>query len=91
MDINVRGLFNLLAESLKPGLMTNASAFVHVGSEYSVHGSKGTAIYAASKHASLGMIKSAAADAGHNGTRVVAVLPCVVNSIAPLESTSEQD
>ncbi|KAF7537051.1 hypothetical protein G7054_g4041 [Neopestalotiopsis clavispora] len=77
MDVNLRGLFNILAESMRPGVMNRPGAIVAVGSEYSFRGSKGCSLYAASKHGLLGMVKSVAqeAGAGPDGIRVNAVLP----------------
>ncbi|KAI8213065.1 hypothetical protein K4K52_006382 [Colletotrichum sp. SAR 10_76] len=31
VDLNIKGAFNFLAESLKPGVLTNGGSFVHVG------------------------------------------------------------
>ncbi|KPM41370.1 hypothetical protein AK830_g5192 [Neonectria ditissima] len=77
MDINLRGLFHIFAESLKPGILSHASSIVHVGSEYSLRGARGAALYSATKHGCLGMVKSVALECGksNNCVRINAVLP----------------
>ena len=77
MNVNMRGLFNIFGETLKPGIIDRPGSIVHVGSEYSLRGGNGSALYSAAKHGCLGMVKSAAleAGAGHDGVRINAVLP----------------
>lgn len=74
MDLNVRGAFNVLAESLKPEVLSHGGSFVHIGSMFSLQGFLRGAVFAASKHASLGMVKSAAKEVGDRA-RVNCVLP----------------
>ncbi|KAE8167722.1 oxidoreductase [Aspergillus tamarii] len=75
MDINVRGIFNTLSEALKPGLLEEPGSIVHAASMYSERGFAKGSIYSASKHACIGLVKSAAIEAGKRGIRVNAVLP----------------
>ncbi|KAE8329831.1 oxidoreductase [Aspergillus sergii] len=75
MDINVRGIFNILSEALKPGLLQEPGSIVHAASMYSERGFAKGSIYSASKHACIGLVKSAAIEAGKRGIRVNAVLP----------------
>lgn len=76
MDINVKGLFNVLSVSLRPGFLEDNSSVVHIGSMFSMQGFKNGAVFAASKHAALGMVRSTAKKT--NGkTRVNCILPCV--------------
>ncbi|KAE8420151.1 oxidoreductase [Aspergillus pseudocaelatus] len=75
MDINVRGVFNILSEVLKPGLLQEPGSIVHAASMYSERGFAKGSIYSASKHACIGLVKSAAIEAGKRGIRVNAVLP----------------
>lgn len=76
MDINVKGLFNVLSVSLRPGFLEDNSSVVHIGSMFSMQGFKNGAVFAASKHAALGMVRSTAKET--NGkTRVNCVLPYV--------------
>lgn len=77
MDVNVKGLFNVLSTSLSPGFLEDSSSIVHVGSMFSLQGFKNGAVFAASKHAALGMVRSAAKET--NGrTRVNCILPYVL-------------
>ena len=74
MDVNVRASFNVLSECLRPGAMNFGASFVNVGSMFSLQGFIKGAVYAASKHALLGMSRSAAKDVGERAT-VNVVLP----------------
>jgi NAD(P)-dependent dehydrogenase (short-subunit alcohol dehydrogenase family) len=75
MNINVRGIFNFLSEALEPGLLTEPGSIVHAASMFSERGFAKGSIYSASKHAGIGMVKSAAIEAGKRGIRVNAVMP----------------
>lgn len=75
MDANARGIFNALAEGLVPGLMEEPGSIVNVGSMFSERGFKKAAPYATSKHAVIGLTKTAAIEAGPRAIRVNAVLP----------------
>lgn len=75
MDSNARGVFNALAEGLVPGLLTTPGSIVNVGSIYSARGFKKGAPYSCSKHAMIGLTKTAAIEAGPRGIRINAVLP----------------
>ncbi|KAF6803953.1 short-chain dehydrogenase/reductase family Oxidoreductase [Colletotrichum sojae] len=79
MNLNVRGAFNVLAESLKSGLLSHGGSFVHVGSMFSLQGFLRGAVFAASKHASLGMVRSAAKEVGDRA-RVNCVLPGAIDT-----------
>lgn len=76
MDINVKGLFNVLSTCLQPGLLEDNSSVVHIGSIFSVQGFRNGAIFAASKHAALGMVRSAAKETDGK-IRVNCILPYV--------------
>ncbi|CAI4215877.1 unnamed protein product [Parascedosporium putredinis] len=77
MDANARSVFNTLAEGLVPGFMETPGSIVNVGSMYSVRGFKNAAPYCGSKHAMIGLTKTAAIEAGEGGIRVNALLPNV--------------
>ncbi|PRP84055.1 oxidoreductase, short chain dehydrogenase/reductase family superfamily [Planoprotostelium fungivorum] len=78
-DLNVRGLFQVLRESLQPGVLREKASVIHIGSQFSLQGFKNGAIFAASKHAALGMVKSAAKETGGR-IRVNCVLPGAVDT-----------
>jgi NAD(P)-dependent dehydrogenase (short-subunit alcohol dehydrogenase family) len=75
MDVNVRGTFNFLAESLKPGFLESNASIVNIGSTASQRGIKNGAPYSTSKHAVVGLTKSVAQEVGPRGIRVNIVLP----------------
>lgn len=80
MDVNVRGSFNFVAESMVPGFLEPESSIVNVGSVASKRGYVKGAIYPISKHAVIGLTKSAAMEGGPRTIRVNAVLPYVAYS-----------
>lgn len=81
LDLNVKGLYHVLAETLQPGvLQEQGGSVVHVGSMFSERGFKGGAVFAASKAAAMGMVKSAALEVAERGVRVNAVLPGAVDT-----------
>lgn len=75
MDINVKGIFNLLSEAFQPGVLRGPASIVHVGSMFSERGFAKGAVYSASKHAIVGLVKSAAIEGGQRGIRVNVVMP----------------
>ncbi|TIA57193.1 hypothetical protein D6C77_06361 [Aureobasidium pullulans] len=75
MDINCRGVFHVLAESMTPGVLEEPASFVHVSSMYGERGFPKGSIYSASKHAGIGIVKSAALEVAKRGIRVNVVLP----------------
>lgn len=75
MDVNVRGIFNILAEGLKPGVLEEPGSVVHITSMFSERGFPKGSVFAASKHAAIGLVKSAAFEVGDRFIRVNAVLP----------------
>ncbi|KAF9877995.1 hypothetical protein CkaCkLH20_04571 [Colletotrichum karsti] len=78
-NLNVRGAFNVFAETLKPGVLAHGGSFVQVGSMFSLQGFLRGAVFAASKHASLGMVRSAAKEVGDRA-RVNCVLPGAIDT-----------
>lgn len=75
MDVNVKGVFNLLSEALKPGFLQEPGSIVHAASMFSERGFSKGSVYSTSKHAGVGMVKSAAIEAGKRGIRVNVVMP----------------
>lgn len=77
MDVNVRSAFNLISEGMKPGLLSEPGSIVHTGSMFSERGFAKGAVYSASKHAGVGLVKSAAIEGGRRGIRVNMITPYV--------------
>ncbi|EWZ40892.1 hypothetical protein BFJ70_g2964 [Fusarium oxysporum] len=80
MDINTRGAFNVLSETLRPGVMEEPGSVVHVSSMYGERAFPKGSIYSASKHAGIGLAKSAAVEAAKRGIRVNIVTPGPINT-----------
>jgi 3alpha(or 20beta)-hydroxysteroid dehydrogenase len=73
--VNVRGVF-LGLKFVLPGMIARGSgAVVNLTSVAGLEGVPGIAVYSASKHAVVGLTKSAAKEAGPAGVRVNAVAP----------------
>src|ERR1700761_8860524 len=75
LDINVKGLFNYLGGQLRPGGLEEGASIVNAASIASFTGVPSNSIYSASKHAVLGLTRSAAKEAGPRTIRVNAVAP----------------
>jgi NAD(P)-dependent dehydrogenase (short-subunit alcohol dehydrogenase family) len=74
IDINVNALFLTISHGAKL-LRKGSGTVVVTGSINSIKGDPNIAAYVASKHAALGIIKSAALDLGRDGIRVNGVAP----------------
>ncbi|MGH2851622.1 MAG: SDR family NAD(P)-dependent oxidoreductase, partial [Solirubrobacteraceae bacterium] len=78
--INVRGVFLGLRHVLPIMLAQRSGSIINTGSLTSERGLPGTPAYNAAKHAVLGLTRSAAAEVGHAGVRVNAVLPGMIDT-----------
>jgi len=79
-EVNVAGLWNCL-KALLPGFMERgAGAIVNTSSVMGWLGAPGLAAYSTSKHAVIGLTRSAALEAAPAGVRVNAVLPGAVET-----------
>ena len=74
-DANVRSTWLCLAEEMRIMRAARRGAIVNMGSIAGVRGFRGLAAYTASKHAVVGMTKSAALDMAEFGVRVNCVCP----------------
>lgn len=70
MDINVRSVWLCMRHELKIMIKQGEGSIVNVGSIAGVRGFPGLSVYTASKHAVIGMTKSAALDVASHGIRV---------------------
>jgi NAD(P)-dependent dehydrogenase (short-subunit alcohol dehydrogenase family) len=87
LAVNVRGVFLGLKHVLPHLVAQGSGAVVNMASVAGVMGSPGMAAYSASKHAIVGLTRTAAAEVGKSGVRVNAVCPSAVDTrmIASLE------
>ncbi|CAK7204836.1 putative secondary metabolism biosynthetic enzyme [Sporothrix eucalyptigena] len=78
MDVNAKGVFNSMRAQLKH--MNDGGAIVNAASVAGVVGGPTWSIYAASKHAVIGMTKSAAREVGNRGIRINCIAPGTINT-----------
>lgn len=80
MAVNVRGVFSAMRSELPVMLAAGRGSVVNMASAIGLVGARDQAIYSASKHAVVGLTRSAALDVAGSGVRVNCVCPGVIES-----------
>ena len=80
MDINVKGVWLSMRHEIPAMLKSGGGAIVNTSSVAGVIAFPGIEVYAASKHAVIGLTKSAAVKFGKQGIRINAVLPAAIET-----------
>jgi NAD(P)-dependent dehydrogenase (short-subunit alcohol dehydrogenase family) len=80
MDINVKGVWLSMRHEIPAMLKSGGGAIVNTSSVFGVIAFPGIELYVASKHAVIGLTKSAAVEFGKQGIRINAVLPAAIET-----------
>ena len=91
MNVNLRGVWNCMKGELRQMMAQGSGAIVNCSSIGGLKGSRGRSAYSASKHAVIGLTRSAALDYAAKGIRINAVCPGMVNTPMAVFVTKNYD
>ena len=91
MNVNLRGIWNCMKAELRQMTAQGSGAIVNCSSIGGMVGSKGRSAYSASKHAVIGLTRSAALEYAAQGIRINAVCPGIINTPMAIEVTRNCD
>jgi NAD(P)-dependent dehydrogenase (short-subunit alcohol dehydrogenase family) len=88
MNVNVRGVFNCVREELR--VMKSGASIVNAASVLGLLAQKNNSIYTASKHAVVGLTRTAAKEEGVNNIRINAIAPGIIDTPMVQDVEAEQ-
>ena len=91
INVNLRGVWNCMKAELRQMTVRGSGAIVNCSSIGGMVGSKGRSAYSASKHAVIGLTRSAALDYAKQGIRINAVCPGIIDTPMAVAVTKNHD